>query len=105
MPNWVYNTVTVTAETKEELDKFKKHISIIPEFYDAGNDDFGEPKTTMSVTDFSFHSFITLDKQHKDEYHTTNGFGPEGKTGDTEFNWYNWNNSNWNRICFWKLIF
>lgn len=90
MPNWVYNYITVSGPNQEELDKFAKHIQVVPEFYelDEGETDMGNR--------FSFHSFITLDVKHKEEYHTTNGFGPEGKTGDTEFNWYNWNNANWN---------
>jgi hypothetical protein len=95
MPNWVYNVVSISAKSTEELNKFKEHISIIPEFYESGDDEDGVPKVTMGENEFSFHSFITLDKEHKEEYHTTNGSGPDGRTGDTPFNWYNWNNSNW----------
>lgn len=95
MPNWVYNVVNVSAKDPDKLDEFEKHIKKVPEYYDKGSGAPDVPLEEMSSNDFSFHSFITLDKEHKEEYHTTNGSGPDGRTGDTQFNWYNWNNNNW----------
>jgi hypothetical protein len=93
MPNWVYNSVQVAGPNDlEEMERFITLISSKPEFL---NDDDWE-----SGKSFSYHSFITLDREHRDEYHETNGSKADGKggftrTGDTEFNWYNWNCSNW----------
>ncbi len=90
MPNWVYNNINVSASNSKDLEEFVTHIKKIPSYYEAP-----EGQTEMGDTNFSFHSFITLDESKKEEYYTVNGFGPDGKTGDTKFNWYNWNNANW----------
>jgi hypothetical protein len=91
MPNWVSNRIDVSAENQQDLAEFVAHIKKVPTFYKFASD----TAEVMGDEDFSFHSFITLDKDKEEEYNTTNGFGPEGKTGDTEFNWYNWNTNNW----------
>ena len=86
MPNWVYNRINVSSRDDEVLADFEGYISTQPAATIAKGDDF---------SGFSFHSFITLDEEHFDEYHTENGSGPSGSFGDTEYNWYNWNTKNW----------
>jgi len=83
MPNWVYNSINITGDS-DELDKFSAHIAKPNKFASEGNEKF------------SFHSFITLpDEVDPDEYHGMNGWKDGEKLGDTEYNWYNWNNHNW----------
>jgi Ferredoxin-like domain in Api92-like protein len=93
MPNWVYNSIGVAA-TKGDVDELERFITLIstkPEFLQ--DDDWVPEKS------FSYHSFITLDTKHRDEYNETHGSqtvdGVRVQTGDTEFNWYVWNNANW----------
>lgn len=96
MPNWVFNNVDIYG-TKEGLDDFRKRaLEYKSVFTDCDPDD---PKP--SPTQFSFHAFITLPESKFAEYRETNGSrkdpatGEMIRTGDTEFNWYNWNNRNW----------
>lgn len=87
MPNWVYNNITIVNADPDELSKFIDHINTKPAFLDD--------EEWTDQREFSFHSFVTLDRKYREEYKTTHGSGPEGPTGDTEHNWYNWNNANW----------
>lgn len=82
MPNWVNNYIVIEGDA-ERLDALEKHIKEPSPFV--------EPNTS-----FTFHSFITLSPDKVDEYHETNGWKEGVRTGDTEFNWYNWNCNNWN---------
>jgi hypothetical protein len=84
MPNWVYNTIVIEgkeADIKKFLDKAQR--------------------TTNGVHNFSFWNFVTPPLDHLDEYYETNGWtkdpntGETIHTGNTEFNWYNWNINNW----------
>ena len=82
MPNWVNNYIVIKGDAKE-LDAFEKHIK--------------EPSVFVEKdTAFTFHSFVTLSPEKLDEYHEKHGSGPDGPYGNTEYNWYNWNCSNWN---------
>lgn len=85
MPNWVYNSIVIEgkkADLKKFLDK-AKHI-------DEGG-----------VHDFSFWNFVTPPVDHLEEYHADNGWTKDPNTGEmvqsgnTPFNWYNWNIDNW----------
>ena len=83
MPNWVYNNITITGDS-DELEKFSTHIAKKPKY------------TQDNQGAFSFHSFVTLpDEVDPDEYHGINGWKGGEKLGDSEYNWYNWNNANW----------
>lgn len=87
MPNWVYNKITVSG-LPEEVVKFEEHIFTKPNFFtdEQWND---RPK-------FSFHSFISLDPKYQDEYYGINGWKDGEHLGQSEHNWYQWNNNNWN---------
>lgn len=92
MPNWVYNHVQVNGEP-QQLEEFAKFIAIKPEYWSGGDLEW-EPLKYLS-----FHSFVTLDPEHRDEYFETNGSsmvdGERVITGQGQFNWYQWNNNNW----------
>jgi hypothetical protein len=85
MPNWVYSSITVTGDN-EELAKFMQHISTKPEFLN---------EEEWNSRALSFHSFISLDPEHRDEYNGTHGTKDGKQVGNTEHNWYEWNNNNW----------
>lgn len=83
MPNWVDNAVTITGPN-EELARFMELIGNRPKF------------ASEDQTDFSFHSFITLpDEVDPEVYHGPSGWKNGEKVGDSEYNWYTWNNNNW----------
>lgn len=82
MPNWVYNTVDIHG-TKADVDNFRKEVMEYKSPYVEGEDKF------------SFHAFITLPNSKFMEYKETHGFVGGKQSGDTEFNWYNWNSKNW----------
>jgi hypothetical protein len=82
MPNWVYNSVDIHG-TKEGIQAFRKEaLEYKSPYVDEGDK-------------FSFHAFVTLPADKFMEYRETNGFIGGKQSGDTEFNWYNWNNKNW----------
>lgn len=91
MPNWVYNRVSITGN-KKALDKF---VEV------AGKENaVNKPYENGEVSPFSYSNFLMPPKNRMREYHEDNGSKPDGKggwikTGDTEWNWYNWNVSNW----------
>jgi hypothetical protein len=85
MPNWVFNSVDIHG-TKEQIDRFRKEALEYKSSY--VEDVEGEDK-------FSFHAFITLPDSKFMEYRETHGFVGGNQSGDTEFNWYNWNTKNW----------
>lgn len=67
MPNWCYNTLTITGKPKA-LNKMLKQVKV-----DKNEvDDFNEHQETI----FSFNKVIPIPKSEKD-------------------NWYNWRVSNW----------
>jgi hypothetical protein len=88
MPNWVYNTINVMGNP-DDIAEFASHIATPPRMIsDEERENFGG---------FSFHSFVTLpDEATLEEYHETSGWKDGERTGDTEYNWYNWNSKAWN---------
>lgn len=83
MPNWVYNTISVKG-SEVEVEKFLDY---------AGKP---SPFTPGEERAFNFHSFVTPPEDKVEEYNTVNGFVGGLESGNTEFNWYRWNNANWN---------
>ena len=78
MPNWVFNTMSVTG-SPEALADFKK-------------------KANAREREISYWNFVTPPQEALDsgEYEATNGWSKEnGHEGDTPNNWYNFNNREW----------
>ena len=78
MPNYVYNSLTIKAKNKEDLDAFLQK---------AKHDD----------REFSFWNFVTPPQEALDsgEYHESHGFTLGEQSGNTRNNWYNFNNREW----------
>ncbi len=84
MPNWCYNTLLIEAEP-QVISKIKAQLSAP---YTTKYDDTGIVDVQK---DLSFWNIIRPPADKMDEYHGTHGYTADGKVGDTEFNWYNWN--------------
>jgi hypothetical protein len=102
MPNWVYNNLSITG-TKADIDAFvAKATTPHTTRYEPFLSD--EPSEQLRE-DFSFWNFIRPDEDKLDLYFETNGShkdpetGEMIRTGDNEYNWYNWNIRNWG--CKW----
>lgn len=96
MPNWVYNTLTVEGnpdmvkQLKEQMNKpYKYSIQAL------GDLAYGVEEKSYSNPIFSFWNIVSPPADKIDEYHGTHGYENGEKVGETEYNWYNWNNSNW----------
>lgn len=94
MPNWVYNSVSVSG-TKETIEAFyDKATAPHPDTFDK---ETGKVVYTENP-EFSFWNFVAPPKEavESGEYFGTHGWSDGKKQGDTSTNWYNWNNENWN---------
>ncbi|CAB4128985.1 hypothetical protein UFOVP223_39 [uncultured Caudovirales phage] len=95
MPNWVYNTLSITGD-EQEVARFKEQAS---KPYKTGWIDshkpLGDQEMQVHEEPLSFWNFITPPAEHFLEYFEANGFSNGRKTGDTPWNWYNWNIENW----------
>lgn len=78
MPNYVYNSLTIKANNKKELDAFLQ-------------------KAKHEDGEFSFWNFITPPQEALDsgEYWGTNGWEDGERYGDTHNNWYHFNYREW----------
>jgi hypothetical protein len=86
MPNWVYHHVAISGP-RHILDKF---IEV------AGKENLvNTPNDNDELKAFSYSNFISPPKNKMREYNETHGWGPKGNTGQSEWNWYNWNVANW----------
>lgn len=83
MPNHVFNSVAIQG-TSEQLKMVQEFLAT-PTF-------MNQPDEELI---FNFAKLISIPKDKVEEYHTTHGFSEGKATGETEFNWYNWNNRCW----------
>ena len=100
MPNWVYNSVVVTAPSgdKMELQSFLREMEMPhPEAVYDGFEPTGEIK--LGEAGFSFWNAVAPPVERWDEYFGRKGWVDGKAVGDTEYNWYNWNLDNWG--CKW----
>jgi len=90
MPNWVYNTLTIEG-SEEEIAKVKAQLGKpIQKRY--AND---KEVTSYSNPIISFWNIIAPPDDKLDEYFGTHGYANGEKQGESEYNWYNFNNSKW----------
>ena len=94
MPNWVYNTVQIQG-TPTEIEAIKNQLNspFTMEQTDPLKDE--ERTVTFSNPVFAFWNIVRPPVEKMDEYNTTHGWSKEGQTGDTEYNWYNFNHREW----------
>lgn len=99
MPNWVYNNVVVTG------DPVKVGVFVANTTAPHPVQKFERPDGKFSVTvegefeysdgEFSFWNVIAPPVEKWSEYFATSGIIANVKYGETPYNWYNWNISNW----------
>jgi hypothetical protein len=84
MPNWVYNTITISGESKSDIDELASQLSRpVPR-----HDEVEKPHV-YEDTEFSFWNIKAPEPAIWDEYFSiADGSAPEN-------NWYSWNNANW----------
>ena len=82
MPNWVDNSVFITG-TEEQIADIKEFLG--KKHFMSGDDEIP----------FNFANLISIPEDKLEEYHVAHGFADGKQIGDTEFNWYNWNNRCW----------
>lgn len=97
MPNWVENRLSIVGE-KEVIEKIKAQLSqpIQVQVSTEGGTELG-----IAHPVFSFHNIVTFPEDKLEEYFATYGSkrdeatGEIVRTGETHFNWYNFNNREW----------
>jgi len=90
MPNWVYNTLTIEG-SEEEIAKVKAQLGKpIQKRY--AND---KEVTSYSNPIISFWNIIAPPDDKVDEYFGTHCYANGEKQGESQYNWYNFNNSKW----------
>lgn len=99
MPNWVFNSLSISGEP-EKVIKIKEQVSQpFSKQYDEWvfeTKSYVRKEVYHSNPVFAFWNIIRPPVDKMDEYNTTFGYnGEDGKTGDTEFNWYIFNNREW----------
>lgn len=87
MPNWVDNNLTIYG-TKEQIEKVKGQVS------QTTTSRWGNKKESEKPI-FSFFNIIPPPEDKIDEYFGVHGYSEGEKKGDTEYNWYNFNNREW----------
>jgi hypothetical protein len=94
MPNWVENRISIVGDT-ETIYKIKEQLR------QPIKVQVGIGKTGIAQPVFSFHNIVTFPEDKEEEYFGTYGSerdpvtGEIVKTGETPFNWYNFNNREW----------
>jgi hypothetical protein len=87
MPNWVYNNLSIEG-TEEAVARVKAQLNkpIVKQY---------EEEKIYSNPIISFWNIIAPPADKLEEYFDTHGFADGGEQGNTEYNWYNFNNSKW----------
>jgi hypothetical protein len=92
MPNWVYNHLTIDG-SKEEIAKVKAQVGATVKTKYKGADEVDEFVDREPI--FSFMNILPPPEDKLDEYHAVHGYADGKKSGDTEYNWYNFNVREW----------
>jgi Ferredoxin-like domain in Api92-like protein len=94
MPNWCFNLVTIEG-SEEDIKRVKEQLN--KPFSQPYKDwKTNEPKIQMySNPVFAFWNIVCPPEDKYDLYHETNGWSNGVKSGDTPWNWYNFNNREW----------
>ena len=92
MPNWVYNHLTIEG-SEEDINKVKAQVGAVVKRKYKGADEVDEEIDEEPI--FSFMNILPPPEDKLDEYHAVHGYANGEKTGDTEYNWYNFNVREW----------
>jgi hypothetical protein len=88
MPNWVFNDLHIEGSA-EDIQKVKTQLNAP---YIRKN---SEEKVIYSNPVISFLNIVRPPLEKMDEYEGVHGFADGKKQGESEFNWYNFNNREW----------
>jgi hypothetical protein len=90
MPNWVYNTLSIEG-SEEEIAKVKAQLG------KPIQKRYAEDKEVSNYSNpiISFWNIIAPPDDKLGEYFGTHGYANGEKQGETEYNWYNFNNTKW----------
>lgn len=102
MPNWVFNSLSIQGE-QEQVQKAKAQLNAP---YERRYSKFNGKEDVIETIKysnpiFSFWNIIAPPADKIDEYEETHGTtkdkvtGEMVRTGDSSFNWYNFNNREW----------
>jgi hypothetical protein len=89
MPNWVFNHLNIEGDD-EQVQKVKAQLNAP---YTRNYEDEGKVSFTNPV--FAFWNIIRPPADKLEEYEGVHGYANGGTQGDTEYNWYNFNNREW----------
>ena len=92
MPNWVYNHLTIEG-SEEDINKVKAQVGAVVKRKYKGADEVDEEIDEEPI--FSFMNILPPPEDKLDEYHAVHGYADGKKSGDTEYNWYNFNVREW----------
>ena len=92
MPNWVYNHLTIEG-SEEDINKVKAQVGAVVKRKYKSADEVNEEVDEEPI--FSFMNILPPPEDKLDEYHAVHGYANGEKTGDTEYNWYNFNVREW----------
>ena len=92
MPKWVYNHLTIEG-SEEDINKVKAQVGAVVKRKYKGADEVDEEIDEEPI--FSFMNILPPPEDKLDEYHAVHGYTGGEKTGDTEYNWYNFNVREW----------
>jgi len=100
MPNWVSNTLTVSSNGKLDNPEMIEFLSLVGKDVPQGwQDDKKDCLIYDSNGGFSFLAFVSPPADKIEEYYGKKGWENGEEFGNTEYNWYNWNLSNFG--CKW----
>jgi hypothetical protein len=102
MPNWVTNSLTVTSNGDVDNAEMAEFLSLVGKEVPQGwaKDENGEDIIRYDDNGgFSFMAYVAPPADKIEEYFGQRGIVGGEQVGDTEYNWYNWNNDNWG--CKW----
>ena len=103
MPNWVDNFISIGGKP-EDVKAFVEKISASRPEQKYEQKEGETYKSTVEGEwvmseeqegDFSFWNLIAPPRDKWELYFSTSGWKDGERLGDTEWNWYNWNNANW----------
>jgi len=92
MPNWVFNNLTIDG-SKEDIAKVKAQVGATIKTKYKSADEVDEEIDREPI--FSFMNIFPPPEDKLEEYHAVHGYTGGEKTGDTEYNWYNFNVREW----------
>lgn len=97
MPNYVYNYLNISGEAtklKTVIDQLNKPFVTIQNVR-TEEGKYEQKEVRFDKPIISFRNIVFVPDDKVDEYYGTHGFAEGKAVGNTEWNWYNFNNREW----------